>query len=115
MTKAELLAQLRTQCWAVIENTDPFGATADGGVKEYKWATVQMAPRGTLRTQNVHVVVLGEGTPEEYAALSGSPIDLPVGETLTAVGYLESLKGTAWNAYEYEGGRSDLGRRPGAR
>jgi len=39
-----------------------------------------------------------------------SPIELPVGDALLAVQYLETQKqlGT-WTAYEYESGRSDLG------
>lgn len=47
---------------------------------------------------------------EAENAYPAQPIDLPVGDALLAVQYLESLKanGTV-NAYEYESGRSDLG------
>jgi hypothetical protein len=129
MRKSELIAVLQSQCWKVFgfaTTTDesgkdvsvvvsdpmlaqPFGSAA-GIASEYKLGTVQMAPRGTRKVQNIHMVVTDEGEANESATLVGSPIDLPVGDTLTAIVYLEQRKAAGdWAWYEYESGRSDLG------
>lgn len=109
-------AQARGDSWATfaIERKDKDGKVVQtayftGQMNEYKWATVQMAARGVLENRNVHIVVLDEGTPEESASLIGAPIDMPVGDTLTAVAYLEAQKGVSWNAYELIAARADLG------
>lgn len=117
MTEAEFLADLQTKVLKMGTPTTLNGAETVDGVLPKKVVIVEMGLKGTAkppRTYQYTVINPGvEGDPNPFLneqAYPVNPIELPVGDALNAVGYLEAQKAAgSWVAYEYLEGRSDLG------
>lgn len=130
MTELEFLQDLQTKVLWMSEAM-PTNSTDNTNM----WLNiVELGPRGTAKSTKFPYIVLNRGVvagpqfDENGDAILDAEgnqvvldsmfaetvyplrqIDLPVGDALTAVEYLESRKGLDWNSYEYIDGRSDLG------
>lgn len=119
MNEQQFLADLQTKVLymgtpVLLDNSD-----AGASVLNKKVPIVELGLKGTakpLRMYQYTVINAGVEPAEGLSALevenayAVNPIELPVGDALLAVQYLEAQKALGtWTAYEYESGRSDLG------
>lgn len=117
MTEQEFLADLQTKVLWMGTPVPLDGAVVVDGVISKKVPIVELGLRGTATSPRqytytvINVGVSGEANPMmNESAYATSAIDLPVGDALNAVQYLETRKAAGdWSAYEYESGRPDLG------